>query len=185
MINIVATENRRFRKGPIWWITAIITPIGVFSGPIALAQLFAGIIRWQGWIRYLIAFWHENIGAPFHQVLWYLATSIHVPRPPEWLSDYLILGILFVSSLIRADALVFGPSREFRGWSTAFITGLAAVLFVLFIYLPFWPLVIAAMLRRIARDADFRSGEQLALIALTLAPFLIFLGLLVTNMTLG
>ncbi len=89
-----------------WWIVAILTPIGIFGGPIALADLFAGVIDWRGPIPYLLAYWDEHVSAPFETILSFVASFVSLPRPPEIATDYLTLSILLAGSLIRSRGLL-------------------------------------------------------------------------------
>ncbi len=104
--NVGAASARREPQTLGWWLVAIFAPVGIIGGPVALADLFAGIIRWRGPIPYLLAFWDENIGTPFAQLLAFIASLIHLPSPTEVISDYLTLSILLISSVVRASRLI-------------------------------------------------------------------------------
>lgn len=102
----MVADGRNPKRGIWWWGAAILTPIGILGGPVAGADLLAGIIEWRGPIPYILAFWHEHISAPIGTILGFLATVLALPQPSEFLADYITLSLLLAGSFIRVRRLM-------------------------------------------------------------------------------
>jgi len=98
------------RRGFWWWATAILTPVGFVGGPLAIADILAGLIHWNGWLGYLVHYWDEYVSEPFRLILTYIANGLSLPRPPELLVDYVALGVLLVAGFLRALVLIEPPN---------------------------------------------------------------------------
>lgn len=159
-------EAKEAKRGFLWWLTAITAPIGIFGGPIAIANMLSDVIEWKGWIAYLVSFWDENIADPFRTLIDFIAQRFSLPAPPAELVDYLILGILMAVSIQRALQLV-GERRTLLG-------RISAVFFAILI----WPAVAILM---ILVSLIFADARKLPETWLTLAPFGLFLGLYAAN----
>ena len=66
-------SNPSRQRGFIWWITALLAPLGVLGGVVGLMSLSAGVI-WKGPFAYLVIFWSEQVRVPFADVLNFLAS---------------------------------------------------------------------------------------------------------------
>jgi hypothetical protein len=158
-------ETREAKRGFLWWLTAITAPIGIFGGPLAIANMLSDVIRWKGWIAYLVSFWDENIAGPFRTVIAFVALRLSLPIPPAELVDYLILGVLMAVSIQRALQLV--------GERQSILARLSSVFFSIII----WPAAIFALFIAALFPAVHKFPETW----LTLAPFGLFLALYAVN----
>jgi hypothetical protein len=84
------------------------TPIGIFSGPIAMAEMLSDVITWNGPINYIVGWWGEHVSEPVHNVLSWLSGIFYITLPGwfKYVSDYIILSSLLYTSYLRADALL-------------------------------------------------------------------------------
>lgn len=155
-------------RGIVWWFAAILSPIGVAGGPIAIAQLLAGIVEWHGLIGYLVTLWSENIRPPFQTLGTWITDQFELPAPPALILDYIIIGLLVSTSYMRARFLI--PKH-----SGVYILGQSAA------YLFAWPISIVLLL-----VSAFREGvRSWPAFLLTLAPFALFFMLWAVNALLG
>lgn len=172
-----------------WWIAAALAPVGIFGGPIAIANLFAGLIEWRGWIGYLVNFWDENISEPVHRIVGFLALHLNFPQPDEITINYGILGALFCSSMARASGLL-KTGEETNDGRRGFGSIVTSALLGVFLFLA-WPLLAfgftAPIFRRLGINilsddpVETMDTTDDTFAFLTLAPFLIFLGLFLAN----
>ena len=105
------TEHRSL----LWWFSVVLAPIGLFGGPIEIANMVSGVVQWHGPIGYLVNFWSENISVHFANVFGLLTNLVHIPPLSDFVVSYLTLGILLCTSFLRAAAMisarpVFGAS---------------------------------------------------------------------------
>ena len=155
----VATTNRDF----VWWLSAILAPIGLFGGPIEIANMVSGVVEWRGPIGYLVNFWSENISIHFANVFGLLTGLFSVPPLSDFVVSYLTLGILLCTSLLRAATLLghrFSP-----------LMIVLAVLPGIFT----WPAVV------FSAAPAFLQKKSRGPAILILAPFLIFPVLFIIN----
>ncbi len=96
------TANRGF----LWWLSVILAPIGLFGGPIEIANMVSGVVAWHGPIGYIVNFWSENISVHFANVFGLITNFFHVPPLSEFVVSYLTLGILLCTSMLRASTLL-------------------------------------------------------------------------------
>ena len=101
----------RKRRTLWWWFTAIVTPLGIVGGPLALADMLSGVIQWNGWIGFATAYWDLYVSEPFGVVIQYVAQLFGIASVPPFVSDYLALGVLYVAAGIRVSSLVFNRSN--------------------------------------------------------------------------
>lgn len=95
------------RRSFWWWLGAVLAPLGILGGPVAMADLFSGLIEWRGPIGFLVSYWDRAISEPFHRIFQFVVDSIPWDLSfPAWFSDYVALGILLVTSLYRALFLI-------------------------------------------------------------------------------
>ncbi|MBL8545462.1 MAG: hypothetical protein JNL81_03310 [Hyphomonadaceae bacterium] len=185
MIDDVSASSRGdTKRGFWWWLSAWLTPIGIAGGPVALADLFAGVVRWNGWIAYLINFWDEHISSVFGLLFDYVAGLLRFPPLAEWQTDYLTLGILFAGAYGRSITLNRSPDPGLRNpFLMSFL--LAVLIFV-------WPLSMVAfswqlveLMRGAEPDANdvatFGEGKIIPTLGLVLAPFITFVVLFFLN----
>lgn len=156
------TENTR---SFFWWATAIVAPLGILGGPIAIASMLDGLITWNGPVDYILNIWDAQIREPFRNVIEWIRLKLSFPQPDPLLIDYIILSILLTSSYVRATYLV--PKNGI--WHT--VTNSLR-------YLLIWPLATIAVVISVAREG-VKSWPRLLL---TFAPFIGFLGLWAVNM---
>ncbi|MBL8545068.1 MAG: hypothetical protein JNL81_01315 [Hyphomonadaceae bacterium] len=97
-----STANRGF----LWWLSVILAPIGLFGGPIEIANMVSGVVEWHGPIGYLVNFWSENISVHFANVFGLITNVFHIRPLSDIVVSYLTLGVLFISSMLRAIALM-------------------------------------------------------------------------------
>lgn len=189
-------DDNPSQRGILWWFSAITAPIGILGGPIAIADMFAGVIEWKGWVGYFATYWGEHISHPFGVLLHAFAQRFSIPSPPEYLVDYLTLGVLFAASHIRSVMMVLSPVAENR-FGMSLLAVVVAPLVVLI-----WPLsllgalVFPVMAHDMGRRAQRAKTDQIrdyalrtrkamyAHFVLLLAPFALFLVLFVLNLTL-
>jgi hypothetical protein len=114
-------ETRRIS----WWLTAALAPVGLLAGPFAIADLISGLIEWKGWIAFLIHYWDQNVSEPITRVLANLAETLALPRPPEFVSDYLTLGLIYAIGVARAHQLIepYRIEREYLWQRTRIAIG--------------------------------------------------------------
>ncbi|MBC7769269.1 MAG: hypothetical protein H7124_10825 [Phycisphaerales bacterium] len=96
------TANRGF----IWWLSVILAPIGLFGGPIEIANMVSGVVEWRGPIGYLVNFWSENVSVHFANVFGLITNFFNIRPLSDIVVSYLTLGVLFISSTLRAIALM-------------------------------------------------------------------------------
>ncbi len=94
------------KRGFWWWFTWIVTPLGIFAGPVGIASMLEGIIEWHGPIGYFVNLWSEIVRGPFGAVFDRLASVLKLPELLSWQIDYLAFGVLFASSQLRANLFI-------------------------------------------------------------------------------
>lgn len=172
-----------------WWLTAILAPIGILGGPIAIAEMLNGFIEWHGPIGYVVSWWGAHISVPFHGIFVWLAGLLSIDLPPwtKWITDYVALGILLSWNFLRAFALFPWSgqqpmSKEFLALS--FSAGLLWPVFVIWLLFPairqrarmHEAVEVAREWPEDARDDLFRTVRDMFTSEwLTLAPFILFL----------
>jgi hypothetical protein len=200
--SVRAPESQK--RSFLWWVSAVLAPVGVIGGPLAIADMLAGAIEWNGWIGYTVAWWDENVGTPFGQVISALFAAWGWPELSETETGYLIIGILLSSSMMRAFVVLSLPSilheiRENRG----VINRLENIVFLILwpvlpiMHIAIWPLTTAALFassfrsifrvlvrKRLDPDPEIHEYElsNLKVDWLTLAPFTVFLSLWAINL---
>lgn len=147
-----ATANRGF----IWWLSVILAPIGLFGGPIEIANMVSGIVEWQGPIGYLVNFWSENISVHFANVFGLITNFFHIPPLSDLVVSYLTLGVLLCTSMLRAMTLMQIKVPPAMLW-LVLPTGIFA-----------WPSVFLQL-------GALREKKSRGPMLLILAPFLLFL----------
>jgi hypothetical protein len=45
---MTAVDTQGNKRDFSWWVTAILAPLGILGGPIAIAEMFKGLIKWKG-----------------------------------------------------------------------------------------------------------------------------------------
>lgn len=170
------------KRGFWWWLTAILAPVGVVSGPIAMMDMVSGVIEWNGPFEYLSNWWETYVGRHADAVVLYVARLLEVSPPPAWVTDYFTLGLLFAVSAARAVTLIVRLSFGGDEAEGLFILALALV--------ALWPLVFSFVLFATLRHYVWvvrgeRRASHPPLLILTLAPFLIFVALFVANLIYG
>lgn len=196
-----ATAGTPAKKHTIgWWLAAIIAPIGIVGGPIAIADMVAGAIQWNGWIGYLVAFWDENVSKSFGVVLNFVASIIRIPALNELTVDYITLGILLFGGFVRAIELLPLPGTprvrqrtlgEKLGLAVIWIAGPLAVI----AFWPFYIFTISAFFIAYAIHAIAKKKkktilpdgllEMAPIMGMTIAPFVLFLALCALNTVAG
>lgn len=152
-------ENR----GLLWWLSTILAPIGLFGGPIEIANMVSGVVQWRGPIGYLVNFWSQNISVHFANVFGLLTNVVDVPQLSDFVVSYLTLGILLCTSFLRAAAMLghkFSPLQL-----------VAAIVPGIFM----WPGAIVSV------APAFLKKESRGPALLILAPFALFVVLFVIN----
>lgn len=173
---MTAVAHEEQRRGVWWWITAILAPIGVLAGPIAIAKMLSGLIEWGGPFGFAVAYWEEFVAVHFRTVFGWLAGLVSLPPPPEWLSDYLTIGILLTSSLFRAIALT--PNADDPGKRLSAYDWISLLSYTLF----FWPLALLHTIQALFEEILYGDTRPIwSRNFLTFAPFLIFLFMFVIN----
>jgi len=186
------------RKTFGWWVAAILTPAGLIGGPLAVADMFAGAIQWNGWVKYLVVFWDEKVSHAFGIVFNFVAAKFDLPTVAESTVDYLTLGILLSGSFIRAVELFPFGSTNANGpaprlWMKAllFLAQIVAPLLLVAIW-PFYLIalsliLIAMSLNRITGNKllSIDMGFAIPTLFMTLAPFAVFLALYAINSTMA
>lgn len=152
------------RKHTIWWwLGWILAPLGIFGGPIAIANFSSDLIEWRGPIGYLVNWWDAKISGPFGLALNQLLTRYELPNLTEWMVDYTVIGWLLLWSAIRAGQTTLNPIKWYQ-------TPL------LILMIPFWiiqwPIFLIVLLFQTIRT-DWDKGRFFALQALS--PFGVFL----------
>ncbi len=155
----VGTANRDF----VWWLSVILAPIGLFGGPIEIANMVSGVVAWRGPIGYLVNFWAENISIHFANVFGLLTGLFSVPPLSDFVVSYLTLGILFCTSLLRAATLL-GHRFSPLGLAAAIVPGIFT-----------WPAVV------FSAGPAFLQKKSRGPATLVLAPFFIFFLLWIVN----
>jgi hypothetical protein len=153
-----ATANR----GILWWLGVILAPIGILGGPIELANMTSGLIQWNGPVGYLVHFWSENISVHFANVFGLITNVFHIPPLSDLVVSYLTLGILLLTSMLRAISLMRIKLPSLMLWlvlPTAILS---------------WPIVFLQLDGLLHKKS---RGPTL----LILAPFLLFLVLFAVN----
>lgn len=192
-------------RGIWWWLAFALAPLGVIGGAIEIVSIFSGVIEWHGWIGYVEEFWTENIGSKFDTLFRAIASILTLPTPPEWLLNYLTLGVLFVSAGARAaytltdtredESNIAVPHRKARLIEVPMnvlggLIGLAALVLLVVFYVLIWPLLfimtLGATFMRLPspdrnyflrRHAEFGLPVMKVGALLVLSPFAIFLAL--------
>jgi hypothetical protein len=141
----------------------MLAPIGVFGGPVEIANMVSGVVKWRGPIGYIVNFWSENISVHFANVFGLLTGLFNAPPLSDLVVSYLTLGILLCTSLLRAATLL--------GHKVSPLMIVLAVLPGIFT----WP---AVMFSAVPAFMEKKSRGPALLI---LAPFLIFLLLWIIN----
>jgi hypothetical protein len=176
------------RRTWFWWLAAITAPLGILGGPIAIAEMFAGTIKWHGPAGFLVAFWDEKVSAPFHAVFAWMAGLIGVPPFKEFYVDYFVVSLLAAGTFFRALTMwdVFAESSFNPSWKLTLLLFAAAIFF--------WPVIYASVLLLFVVTApmamfDWRASADMrrelwSLGTLILAPFLLFMILFLANVLL-
>ncbi|HPI47605.1 MAG TPA: hypothetical protein PLH23_05005 [Hyphomonadaceae bacterium] len=172
---------------PWWWFVFwILAPLGVLGGPLAIADLFAGVIEWHGWVGYLVSFWDENVSQPFGAVFGAIADFLHVPRFTEEFVDYIALGTLCITGMLRPFLLLEPKLITTKDWTL----GGALWRFVGFcIVVLIWPVPVALFLMMTGRELvegleaglDGHLAGMVAAVAMAFGPFALFLALWAAN----
>lgn len=155
----IPTEKRGF----LWWLSAILAPIGLFGGPVEIANMVSGVVEWRGPIGYLVNFWSENVSVHFANVFGLVTNLFNLPPLSDVVVSYLTLGVLFCTSMLRAATLM--------GIKLSPLMLIFALLPSVFI----WP---AALWHAVPAFMEKKSRGPAILI---MAPFLIFLVLFLIN----
>lgn len=150
-------------RGALWWATVILAPIGLFGGPIEIANMVSGIVQWRGPIGYLVNFWSENVSVHFANVFGVLTGLFHIPPLSDFVVSYLTLGILLCTSFLRAASML--------GHRFSTLQLVAAIVPGIFM----WPGAIISV------APGFLKKESRGPALLILAPFALFLVLFVIN----
>ncbi len=161
-MNSEAHTIRPTDRGVIWWLSVILAPIGLFGGPIEIANMVSGMVEWHGPIGYLVHFWSENISVHFANVFGLITSFFHIPPLSDFVVSYLTLGVLLIASMLRAMSLMRIKLPPLMLWlvlPTAIIS---------------WPVVFLQL------DGLLHKGSRGATL-LILAPFLLFLVLFAIN----
>jgi hypothetical protein len=156
---IDATANRGF----VWWLSVILAPIGLFGGPIEIANMVSGVVAWHGPIGYIVNFWSENISVHFAALFGVITNFFHIAPLSDFVVSYLTLGILLCTSTLRALTLL---GLKFPAWGL--VMALAPGIFT-------WPAAVFSLAPALLE----KRGRPAAL--LVLAPFLIFVVLWIIN----
>lgn len=93
-------------RGLVWWLSVILAPIGLFGGPIELANMVSGVVTWHGPIGYIVNFWSDNISVHFAALFGVITGFFHLPPLSDIVVSYLTLGVLFCTSMLRAATLL-------------------------------------------------------------------------------
>lgn len=93
-------------RGIRWWLAAALAPIGIFGGPLALADLVAGLIEWKSWIAFLVHYWDVYVSDSVKAVLDWVAAQLALPRIPELVADYITVGLITATGNFRTRALL-------------------------------------------------------------------------------
>jgi hypothetical protein len=168
-------------RGLLWWITAILAPVGVVGGPLAIADLVSGVIEWHGWIGFLVSFWEEKVSGPFGAVFGVIFDLLRLPRLSEAFVDYLTIGVLASSSFFRA-ATLFYPFDQLNLGSAQRFKSIVIPIFIA-VSLPLWAvlwpiLVFSILVTCIGAYWSTATTEERkiasAVLVYSLAPFAIF-----------
>ena len=155
---IQTTANRGF----IWWLSVVLAPIGLFGGPIEIANMVSGVVEWRGPIGYIVNFWSENVSVHFANVFGLVTNFFNIPPLSDLVVSYLTLGVLFCTSMLRAMTLLRRDVPPLMLW-LVLPTGVFA-----------WPVVflqLGGLFEKKSRGATL----------LILAPFLLFVVLWLIN----
>jgi len=152
------TANRGF----LWWLSVILAPIGILGGPIELANMTSGLVEWDGPVGYLVNFWSENISVHFANVFGLITNFLHIRPLSDIVVSYLTLGILLITSMLRAITLMQIKLPPLMLWLV-----LPTAIFA-------WPVVFLQL------DGLFHKKSRGPTL-LILAPFLLFLVLFAIN----
>ena len=129
-------------RSPWWWITAMLSPLGIFGGTLALASMLKGVIQWQGLTAFLVHYWSEFVSSPISVIFGQIAYLLSVPEPPIWITDYLIFGIIIAGRYFVAWTTVNTPqvTGDLPRW----------IKFIRHIF--FWPYSIAVTIISVLRN---------------------------------
>lgn len=163
------------KRGFWWWATAVLAPVGVFGGPVGIAAMFQGVIQWHGVVAYVVHFWSTNISPPFEFVCAWVSNVLGLRKPPRWVVNYLIVGLLYVASYIRSASLTvkggfIGTLRR-TWWTTYFVLEYAVL----------WPIALVHQLLLIREWQQQNVRIHWPFLAVLYLPLLIFLSLLAVN----
>lgn len=153
------TEHR----SRLWWLSVILAPIGLFGGPIEIANMVSGVVQWRGPIGYLVNFWSANISVHFANVFGLLTGFFHIPPFSDFLVSYLTLGVLLCTSFLRAASML-GHKFSLLQLAAALVPGIVM-----------WPGAIFSI------APAFLKRESRGAALLVLAPFALFIVLFVIN----
>jgi hypothetical protein len=184
-------EVARGGRGAWWWFMAILAPIGILGGPIAIAEMFSELIYWKSPIQYIVQWWGVHISEPFHRIFEWFAqlAGLNLPLPSwtKWVTDYVVLGLLFFGNEVRAWTLY--AYRQESGAKSGFNHVSRFAIAVLF-----WPRQVMVTFLNLMQRADERSkdttnalGEHdnaIRNFVLVLAPFALYFLLWLVNFTL-
>jgi hypothetical protein len=155
----IAIANRGF----LWWLSVILAPIGLFGGPIEIANMVSGLVEWRGPIGYAVNFWSENVSVHFANLFGLLTGLFNIAPLSDLVVSYLTLGILLCTSLLRASTLLGVKISPMM-----LIFGLLPGIFA-------WPAAV------FSAGPAFLEKKSRGPATLILAPFLIFVGLWIVN----
>ena len=88
-----------------WWINAAFAPLGIAGGALALADLFANLIEWQGPLNFLVIYWDKYVTDPLHTILNWCSSLVGLPKFAEGFVDYFSLGMILSISAYRSVVL--------------------------------------------------------------------------------
>ena len=128
--------------------------LGAIVGFSSLAQTWLeDILMWKGWIGELIESYQALVYPAFDVLFGWLPWA-----PPNWLIDYLVIGIMFVTSAAKGMRMPKGRTDEriFEGASVKDV-----IIFILWHMseLLLWPIFLYMVTRNFIRERaeDFRN----------------------------
>lgn len=177
--------------------------LGVMGGPLALANLLVEKSVWNSPYDWAVNFWDEKVSGPIKALLQMPLRYLDVWEVPDWIADYVALGILVAAASFRSgspwgDLVNFMPPRVIW-WRRAlrFTVMLPKFLLGLVIFVLIWPYTVGFeiflffglgyqyLFRRHLLDTHTKTflppRELLSRFVLFILPVLLFLGMLFLN----